>query len=400
MLRLSSANPISVMITGSACLLYTPWDVIVRRYRQKHGNMIFPTVEACIEDFFSYIPTEKMFLSDDMGKEYLCYKLEDFWTQVVATVPEQEKKEDGTLINGKKILKAFNERISSSIKCFTQCDKRPMFKDYSFDQFMNYMGDMVDELFTQKTASDDLDFLDEDSYPKDILNHIKAAFTEAFYYYATNGWDNSPTHLIFSGFGKDEDYPVLIRVMVDGGFDTRICYHINKEDIYKISESNPVAICPFAQDDIMQALLTGIDPIFYNNVCEASEQLFDGLLHQLIFSATLNQEKGEELKKILDKVKYKDLKRQFIRFAKKLQTTERNQWLKALQNYDLQDMARLAENFIAMTSFERHMTFSQEGVGGPIDLAIITKNNGFTWLNRKSWYHHKDVGGRYGKFGV
>jgi hypothetical protein len=63
-------------------------------------------------------------------------------------------------------------------------------------------------------------------------------------------------------------------------------------------------------------------------------------------------------------------------------------------------MARLAENLIAMTSFERHMTFSPEGVGGPIDLAVITKNDGFVWLNRKSWYHHKDVGGRYGKFGV
>ena len=73
---------------------------------------------------------------------------------------------------------------------------------------------------------------------------------------------------------------------------------------------------------------------------------------------------------------------------------------KALRNYSIQDMAHLAENLIAMTSFERHMTFSEEGVGGPIDLAVITKNNGFTWLNRKSWYHHKDVGGRYGKFGV
>ena len=30
----------------------------------------------------------------------------------------------------------------------------------------------------------------------------------------------------------------------------------------------------------------------------------------------------------------------------------------------------------------------------------ICKTDGFTWLNRKSWYHHKDVGGRYGKLGV
>jgi hypothetical protein len=30
----------------------------------------------------------------------------------------------------------------------------------------------------------------------------------------------------------------------------------------------------------------------------------------------------------------------------------------------------------------------------------INKTDGFTWLNRKSWYHHKDVGGQYVKLGV
>jgi hypothetical protein len=120
----------------------------------------------------------------------------------------------------------------------------------------------------------------------------------------------------------------------------------------------------------------------------------------LDFSVPSNPDQRNELKKLLDGVKYKDLIKQFKRYGKNLRETERGQWLKALRDYDLQDMARLAENFIAMTSFERHMTFSPEGVGGPIDLAVITKNEGFTWLNRKSWYHHKDVGGRYGKFGV
>ncbi|WP_170935006.1 hypothetical protein [Prevotella sp. P3-122] len=40
-----------------------------------------------------------------------------------------------------------------------------------------------------------------------------------------------------------------------------------------------------------------------------------------------------------------------------------------------------------------------EGVGGPVDVAVITKNDGFTWLSRKSWYHHKDVNGMYGYMG-
>lgn len=403
MLRLCSATPISVMITGSAGFLSTPWDIIVRRYRQKHGDIAFPTVEACIEDFFSYIPTEKMFLTEDMGREYLNNQLDNYWNGVVSQVPELDKDENGKLNNGKEILKAFRDRISSGIKYFKESDIMPVFQDYSFDQFKAFLGNMVDMLFTFKTDDDDefsVDTVIDGFYPKDILDQIKDEFTEGFYYYATYGWDEGSTHLIFSGFGKDEEYPVLIKVMVEGGFDSRVCYHINQEEIYKISDEKPVAICPFAQKDIMEALLTGIEPYYYKNICEEVEQIYERFLDRLNFSVPSNPDQSNELKKLLDGVKYKDLIKQFLRFGKNLRETERGQWLKALRDYDLQDMARLAENFIAMTSFERHMTFSPEGVGGPIDLAVITKNEGFTWLNRKSWYHHKDVGGRYGKFGV
>ena len=404
MLRLCSSTPISVMVTGSAGLLTTPWDIIVRRYRQKHGDMEFPTVESCIEDFFSYIPTEKMFLSEDMGKEQLKRQLDSYWNEVISQVPELEKDENGKLMNGKEILKGFRDRISSGIKYFKESDKLPMFKDYSFDQFKSYIDDMVDVLFMMQTDDDDefsIEFMTvEGFYPKDILDQIKEEFIEGFYYYATYGWDEGATHLIFSGFGKEEEYPVLVRVLVDGAFDARICYHFNKEDIYKISDEKPVAICPFAQKDIMEALLTSIEPYFYKHVCEEAEQIYERIFDRLKFSVPSSPEQRNDLEKILDGVKYKDLIRQFQRFGKNLRATERGQWLKALRDYDLQDMARLAENLIAMTSFERHMTFSPEGVGGPIDLAVITKNDGFVWLNRKSWYHHKDVGGRYGKFGV
>lgn len=34
------------------------------------------------------------------------------------------------------------------------------------------------------------------------------------------------------------------------------------------------------------------------------------------------------------------------------------------------------------------------------DVGVITKNDGFTWLSRKSWYHHKDVNGMYGSMGI
>jgi hypothetical protein len=168
--------------------------------------MEFPTVESCIEDFFSYIPTEKMFLSEDMGKEQLKRQLDSYWNEVISHVPELDKDENGKLMNGKEILKGFRDRISSGIKYFKESDKLPMFKDYSFDQFKSYIDNMVDVLFMMQTDDDDefsIEFMTvEGFYPKDILDQIKEEFIEGFYYYATYGWDEGATHLIFSGFGK------------------------------------------------------------------------------------------------------------------------------------------------------------------------------------------------------
>ena len=408
MLRLSSANPISVMITGNAEFLRTPWDIVVRRYRQKRGDISFPTVEACIDDFFAYIVTEPMFLPEEVANRFFRCQLNDYWDEVDNAVPRVEVDEKDVVTNGEELLKAFHDRIGAGIKYYKGYVKMPMFKDYTLEQFKKYADKIIDDLFLNKTRDEDdsLPFLDDEfgaigSYPKYIMDQIKDEFTECFYYYATNAWSMDSTHLIFSGFGADEENPVLVRAIVDGGFDSRVCYHINEDDIYKISDENPVAICPFAQDDIMEALLTGVHGRFCKIFYDKMESKVNYFMMSLPFGVTNHDfEKSQKLQELLSKVKYRDLVEQDRRYCIKLRNDERLKWTKALNDYDLQAMASLAENMVSLTGFERHLTFKDEGVGGLVDLAVITKNDGFIWLNRKSWYHRKDVGGKYGKFGV
>lgn len=404
MLRMSDVNPISIMIVGSAAFHYTPWDIIVRRYRQKRGHQLFPTVQACIDDFFSYMLTEKIFFPEDAQKNFLQNLLDSFWDNVVCQVPDIEINQKEAVTNKRQILSAYRKRIYSGIKYFKTLAVLPSFKDYTIDQFKDYMGSMVDDLFQTKTINLDCPFFDKDDIPsneytKEIFSEIKDLFIEGFFSYVIYGYERANTQLIFSGYGHDEEYPVMIRAQVSHGFDNRISYIIHPKDVHAISDTNPVAICPYAQVDIMEALLTGIDPDLYYNVLYKSEKMFSEIAEQ-ISSDYMMDDDSEEIDTILKRVKCSDLIRQFKQYGNGIRETERRQWLKALRNYSVQDMAHLAENLIAMTSFERHMTFSPEGVGGPIDLAVITKNDGFVWLNRKSWYHHKDVGGRYGKFGV
>jgi hypothetical protein len=217
--------------------------------------------------------------------------------------------------------------------------------------------------------------------------------------YVTTRSEKEGTTLVFTGYGEEEDYPTLISARVNDGFDERVGFHITDDDIVHISPDKPVAICPFAQTDIMYSLLTGATPVFHEVACERGSRMFMDFAKNLR-EKVCGEENDDDFSYILQKVQYSDLSRSFEKYDKKITSQSSKKWLKTLRNYDLQDMAQLAENLVAITSLERHMKFRDEGVGGPVDLAIITKNHGFTWLSRKSWYHHVDVGGRYGKFGV
>ena len=51
-----------------------------------------------------------------------------------------------------------------------------------------------------------------------------------------------------------------------------------------------------------------------------------------------------------------------------------------------EDMAEMAESLVKMTGLKRRITTEKESVGGPVDVAVITKGDGFVWIKRKHYF--------------
>jgi hypothetical protein len=209
---------------------------------------------------------------------------------------------------------------------------------------------------------------------------------------------------VFTGFGSEQDYPSLVSTVVFEGFDNRVNYHIRPEDIICISEENPVAICPFAQKDVIKSLLRGLHVDYSRMITNTMQDIYRPFGND-IFDMNEDDKEFEnlnfmEFQMMLQDVKVDDLDKKFYNANVRYLNKKQHKWEKNLEDYDLLAMAALAQSLIDLTGFHRILTFSEEGVGGPVDLAVITKNEGFTWLSRKSWYHHKDIGGQYGVLGV
>lgn len=68
-----------------------------------------------------------------------------------------------------------------------------------------------------------------------------------------------------------------------------------------------------------------------------------------------------------------------------------NPILKSVQLIPLPEMAMLAENLVNITSLKRTFAIdgNQQTVGGPTDVAVMSKGDGFVWIKRKLYFDRK-----------
>ena len=58
--------------------------------------------------------------------------------------------------------------------------------------------------------------------------------------------------------------------------------------------------------------------------------------------------------------------------------------IQSVSSFNIDDLASMAESLISITNLQRHITSAEESVGGPVDVAVITRSEGFTWIKRKN----------------
>lgn len=237
---------------------------------------------------------------------------------------------------------------------------------------------------------DDSGFPNLPDYIKDFMAFVNSDVIKPHVKEKNISFDNShKTYLVFAGYGETEPYPSICKCVVTGIKEGKIQYD---KGISIISDNQESIIFAEGQPDIIEAITYGVQTKRIDDICNRLSKLIKELvklqnqyqntpnLHlDAIDDGTIRQ----EVKEVIDNSKelhFKQLK-------------------DLVKGYNLQEMACLAENLIKATELHRKITFQQESVGGLIDLAVITREDGFQWLNRKSWYE-PSKGGQYGKFGI
>ncbi len=378
---LSKIHPIGIMIYNSAALMNTPWEIIIKLYREQLKDKCFDKVEDYIVDFLDFLKKNDYFCSTEIQKVFFQLFLASIVDEIFKKHINKISKDISTWtaddkLNFQATLQEDIQQIIQNLITNTNNTICPTFDNFSIEDFTtSSLFDVVNTIFQKLEGSINFEL--------DIS--VKEQFILLFYQVLQrNIFFNNFTGLVFVGYGDKEIYPSLIPINVSFAFDDKLRFAYDTNKKAQINDFQSQAICPFAQTDVMDTILTGIDPLLHHNTVEAFEKFLSEFkldIGNIVNTIDVDLANG---------IKNLDLSVIVSNFATQLQQLKQQNYIYPLMStigsLSKEDMAEMAESLIYLTYLKRRITNAEESVGGPVDVAIISKGDGFIWIKRKHYF--------------
>ena len=382
--------PVGLMVYGRGDFLGVPWEVIVNEYRKDFNKeCIYDSLEDYANDFINKLNNVK-FISDSSYKGYVDNLIATYMIDIAEQTkeilsekyPNVEVKPDTVLEEFKCILDKKAEELSELkfAEKFVEDDIKKIISnkitievaENNFYRLFN-INDYIGEYNIKKLV---------DSTIEKIV-YISALIQTKDIFFNYSG-------IVITGFGEEELFPVLHEYYIEGIVNNKLKYRLNKvTKIYAESgeEGTTSEITPFAQQEMVHSILTGIDPglesMIFQNLNEVINRTLSIVNDE--FQCEECEKKERSLSKIVKKAEI-ELKNmlEFINVIRRENFI--NPVLEMVDLLPKDELATMAETLVNITSFKRKITMDTETVGGPIDVAIISKSEGFIWIKRKHYF--------------
>ncbi|WP_297371875.1 hypothetical protein [Acidocella sp.] len=383
--ELSIKQPVGLMIYGGLEFMGIPLSTVIKLYRSKRNGQSFQKTEDYAKDFMKFLLTE-LPISDREKSINVFRILFSAYNEVWDEINNEWRKR---LVKDPKFSRPkFNNEVLMPIL-------EMRIEDLAIKNKANGFSSEKETKLCVVYQKEHLDALKMATGGWKLTQKASACFEKICgLALVRNHFSAFSTGMVFFGFGDDEIFPSVQSIELDG----IVCGKL------KISESKPVEIAnlplgaeviPFAQHEMVDRFLDGVDPRYERylrvGMRKAIQDFGDNLIDQH-FS-------GTPADKVIAKRKMRSartvLVNEFQNRAEKFKEEKfKSGILDMVRFMPKQELAHMAESLVNLTTIKRHVSAEKETVGGLIDIAVISKSEGFVWIKRKH-YFDKEFNQRY-----
>ena len=365
---LSDKAPIGAIIYSNVEMQYIPMEIILKQFKLYLGDIVFPELKDYFNSFIKFLlEKENLFHFNNTESAFvkgiyislLNGLKNDYESEIKSKIEEKGKN-----LTQKELIAIARKVTKQTID---YVEMLPNNKNVSLSSYISktYSTDIADYISANFTwIADDM--------RTDLINSVCKVFDKVFYRAGFVG-------LAFAGYGEDDIFPKMLHINISGIINHQVVYTIIEEVC--LSEINTAAITPLAQKDVMQTFLYGINDELINalkmDIPQQITTAFTGIDSSFFADNKKNEVENTIVAAagpIIQNIIY---------------TAQRNYMIPMINSVAIlpvEELSLLAESMIHITSIRRKVALDDNvgTVGGPIDIAIITKADGFQWLRQKS----------------
>lgn len=358
--ELSPNHSIGMMFCGNATYMKLPWEVIIKEFGKSLGTNQLPHVHDYKYHFIQFLINNDHFCRKEWQERFLIkelIRLNNILSKPPKENPTDEEIKNSFILAADDIINDTAEEIEGLV-------------GYSYDDFIIEYGP------TLKATCNALSLIQK--FPE-----LEKKLLRCFHKFLLR--DNSilgstNSQIVIAGYGSNDIMPKLTSFNIWFGLGKRVRY--DKYIIQEVTEENDSCVSRYAQTDIINTFINGIHPKLKELISTNIPGVLSKVLDQV---STTIADPG-----IKDSVKNYDITRFTKLFTDLIDRNSREQFTTPLVNtialLDIPDLIAFVESLISLTGLHRRMVGMEEGVGGPVDVAVITKAKGFSWVKQKSFY--------------
>ena len=381
--QLLSCQPVGIMIYGNASFMGVPWELIIKEYRSTRGNSFcLETVNDYALDFLRFVASTDSIFPDG-------YEVRSVKTEVASYIRYVRDRDYSPLIedyitnNGiideDVALEKLSEVFIKQRDYLLQCSELDCVGDEYLSNLENMLSDVFPEIITEVFAGP-------------LSDELSTVVKQIAYLVLSKDIRNGPSGLVIVGFGQSEMFPAMQEFCPQFRINDCLSYFRVPNRESKIDPySNPAIVAPCAQRNPVDAFIGGIDMEFFGVIGET-------LTETLKTFAQTTAARAHDVAYRMSKKNYESLLEEsleearvksevFIEAINKRSSDYYSQpILQAVSILPKDELAAMAESLVNLNSLRQRVSLERETVGGPIDVAVISKGDGFVWINRKHYF--------------
>jgi hypothetical protein len=374
--ELSDNGKVAVTIFGGAQIDLVPWELAIKIFRASSRGASFATFDQYLDHLLAFLRSNPVLFPAQLLADLTALRFGNAVKHVVSLVHQTDPSIFDVTQNLAARQSAWGAASLSVDQTFNAKGVHPSLSAAAQSAMLVAVG--------QRTAGVAAELAKEPEFAAIDPQGLAELAIAALYAVPTDFLPS--TGVVVAGYGEQDIFPGYKSINVYGHVGPDL---LSQEgSTFQVTHTNTSMIQALAQTSMIDMFTDGFGRSLWDIVRRESRKVLDELVGEIVAAGGSAPPTGATpiIQAAHDRFMKTWTRENFQQNWSPLR--------EVLASLSVQEVAHLAETLLTLESLKERVTSSSESVGGPIDIAAITKSEGLVWLKRKHFFD-SDLNMRY-----